>query len=280
MLPYTKQERKARPMFRGLLQYFPDALSYVAHVSHVGNEQHNAGQPMHWAREKSSDHGDCIIRHQCDAGTVDDDKLLHSGKVAWRALAQLQLELEQRAEESVPVADSATSFRSLISAGRLVNSVQLLNYYEDTLYRSTAKPRVYVAGPMRGVKDFNFPAFDQAARFFRQNGWDVTNPADLDRAAPNGVARSDEEASSEERVTEYMQRDLADNLLKYRASNGDAIALLPGWEKSRGAVAEFAVARWAGLRILDATTGEPLTDFMVSDLVNLFTESLRGANGK
>lgn len=95
-LPTSKELRKQTPMYSGLLQYFPDALAYVAHVSYVGNEQHNPGQPLHWAREKSTDHGDCIVRHQTDAGTFDDDSILHSGKVAWRALAQLQIELEQR----------------------------------------------------------------------------------------------------------------------------------------------------------------------------------------
>ena len=81
-------------MYEGLLKYFPDALAYVAYVSKVGNDQHNPGQPLHWVKEKSTDHGDCIIRHQVDAGTMDDDNVLHSGKVAWRALAQLQVELE------------------------------------------------------------------------------------------------------------------------------------------------------------------------------------------
>jgi len=90
----SKQERKDRPMYEGLLKYFPDALAYVAYVSKVGNDQHNPGQPLHWAKEKSTDHGDCIIRHQVDAGTMDDDNVLHSGKVAWRSLAQLQVELE------------------------------------------------------------------------------------------------------------------------------------------------------------------------------------------
>jgi len=94
-------------MFNGLLKYFPDALAYVAHVSHVGNEQHNPGEPLHWAREKSTDHGDCIIRHQVEAGMMDDDGLLHDGKVAWRALAQLQLELERRGMAVRPVGEAA-----------------------------------------------------------------------------------------------------------------------------------------------------------------------------
>jgi hypothetical protein len=52
------------------------------------------GQPLHWARGKSTDHGDCLVRHQIDAGTFDTDGQRHSAKVAWRALAQLQQELE------------------------------------------------------------------------------------------------------------------------------------------------------------------------------------------
>jgi hypothetical protein len=88
------KERKATPMARGLLDYFPDALAAVAELSWIGNEQHNPGQPMYWAREKSADHADCIIRHMVDRGKVDTDGIRHATKVAWRALAQLQLELE------------------------------------------------------------------------------------------------------------------------------------------------------------------------------------------
>lgn len=90
-----KKLRKESPMYRGLLAYFPDACAYVAHVSFKGNEQHNPGEPMHWAREKSTDHGDCIVRHQAEFDKVDDDGLFHAGKVAWRALAQLQELLER-----------------------------------------------------------------------------------------------------------------------------------------------------------------------------------------
>lgn len=89
-----KQERKNMPMARGLLDYFPDALAYVAYVSKVGNDQHNPGQELHWAKEKSTDHADCIVRHLVDRGRLDVDDVLHSGKVAWRALALLQTELE------------------------------------------------------------------------------------------------------------------------------------------------------------------------------------------
>lgn len=92
-LTADRAARKAAPMHRGLKRYFPNALAYVSHVSYVGNEQHNPGEPMHWAYDKSTDEGDCIERHQAEAGTFDSDGLRHSGKVAWRALAQLEREL-------------------------------------------------------------------------------------------------------------------------------------------------------------------------------------------
>lgn len=95
MLPTDKELRKKSPMARGLLDYFPKACAYISHVSYVGNEQHNPGEPMHWAREKSNDHADCIVRHLVDRGQIDaEDGIRHSGKMAWRALALLELELE------------------------------------------------------------------------------------------------------------------------------------------------------------------------------------------
>lgn len=94
VLPVDAAERKATPMATGLLDYFPLALAEVARLSKIGNDQHNPGQPMHWARGKSIDHADTILRHLVDRGTVDTDGVRHSTKVAWRALAMLQQELE------------------------------------------------------------------------------------------------------------------------------------------------------------------------------------------
>lgn len=93
-LPTGRAERKAIPLVSGLLDYFPAALAEVAHVSQVGNDQHNPGEPLHHARGKSMDHVDCIVRHLVDRGALDTDGLRHSAKVAWRALALLQEELE------------------------------------------------------------------------------------------------------------------------------------------------------------------------------------------
>lgn len=93
ILPSDAAERKAVPLAEGLLYYFPNALAEIARVSRRGNDQHNPGQPMHWAMDKSTDHADCILRHLIDAGTVDGDGQLHTAKVAWRALALLETEL-------------------------------------------------------------------------------------------------------------------------------------------------------------------------------------------
>lgn len=94
MLTNDHKARKERPIMRGVLDYFPDAIAEIANVSFVGNEQHNPGQPMHWDRGKSTDHADCIARHLMDRGTLDTDGMRHTAKAAWRALALLQEELE------------------------------------------------------------------------------------------------------------------------------------------------------------------------------------------
>ena len=93
-LPEDKDLRKATPLCTGVLDYFPDALAAVAQVSKIGNDQHNPGEPLHWARGKSNDQEDCLLRHLVDRGTFDVDGARHSAKVAWRALAMLQLEIE------------------------------------------------------------------------------------------------------------------------------------------------------------------------------------------
>src|SRR5216683_3168612 len=100
------KKRKDLPITRGVLDYFPDAIAAVAEVSRLGNEQHNPGQPLHWAREKSTDHADCIARHLIERGTVDMDGARHSAKLAWRALALLQTELEELAASTRAVLES------------------------------------------------------------------------------------------------------------------------------------------------------------------------------
>ena len=97
-----EENREDYPMADGLLDYFPNALAYVAYISKLGSEKHNPGQPMHWNRSKSTDHLNKIVRHTVDAGRLDSDCVRHSGNLAWRALANLQVELEKELGYPLP----------------------------------------------------------------------------------------------------------------------------------------------------------------------------------
>lgn len=100
-LPTDSNDRKNYALFRGCLRYFPAALAGVAKTSKLGNDKHNPGQEMHHARSKSSDHGDCIIRHLMDLDDLlaimkrgeevsQEEILAEVSSLAWRALALSQ----------------------------------------------------------------------------------------------------------------------------------------------------------------------------------------------
>ena len=99
MLPIMTDaaDRKNTPIATGCLDYFPAALAEIALVSKMGNDQHNPGERLNWARGKSNDQADSAIRHFLARGTLDSDGLRHTAKWAWRALAALQTELEDAA---------------------------------------------------------------------------------------------------------------------------------------------------------------------------------------
>jgi hypothetical protein len=97
MLPTDSKERKAAPICSGVLDYFPLALAAIARMSRIGNDKHNPGAPLHWSRDKSSNHRDCIVNHLIDCGVVDPDTgELHDVALAWRALANLEIAEESR----------------------------------------------------------------------------------------------------------------------------------------------------------------------------------------
>jgi len=98
--PEDSAARKTYPLYSGVLQYFPDALAAVAHHSYLGNEKHNPGQSLHWARGKSDDHLDAAARHLAEGDLVG---------LAWRALAALQVSCEVAGAPMAPGAVDATS---------------------------------------------------------------------------------------------------------------------------------------------------------------------------
>lgn len=106
MLPTDAQARKNIPIYSGFIKYFPDAMIKVAQLSKIGNDQHNPGQPLHWAKEKSGDELDAFMRHMIDDATgvpLDLDGVEHATKMAWRAMANLQrlCDAEREREEAL-----------------------------------------------------------------------------------------------------------------------------------------------------------------------------------
>lgn len=94
--PRTAAERKAEPLHSGPMTYFPDALAAVSRLCLKANDKHNPGEPMHWARGKSTDQLDCAARHILTPGEPDEFGEIELVAAAWRALAALQLAEEAR----------------------------------------------------------------------------------------------------------------------------------------------------------------------------------------
>lgn len=112
--------------------------------------------------------------------------------------------------------------------------------------------RVYIAGPMTGIPQFNYPAFDAAAECLRRQGHEVFSPAEMDdpetrrlaMASPDGSPGSG--TANGETWGDFLARDvklIADSEL-------DAVVVLPGWERSRGARLETFIARMEGIAVL------------------------------
>lgn len=93
-LPEDDATRGLYPMAEGCLDYFPNALAEVSRISYEGNLKHNPGEPMGWARSKSTDHRNKIIRHTVDSRPDTEIAIEHASQAAWRALAHLQTKIE------------------------------------------------------------------------------------------------------------------------------------------------------------------------------------------
>lgn len=95
--------------------------------------------------------------------------------------------------------------------------------------------RIYISGPMSGMPDLNFTAFNVEATRLRGLGYEVVNPVDLN---PRDQALS---------WHECMRNDLKGLL------DCDTVALLPGWERSQGAHLEMHIAHRVGMQIVTAS---------------------------
>jgi len=109
---------------------------------------------------------------------------------------------------------------------------------------------VYIAGPMRGIPLFNFPAFYRAAALLQMLGHKPINPAELDQQAGFDPSTLPEDYDWQNLdAIGFSLRDAAKRDLVAIVESATAILLLPGWERSKGARAERAVAEWLGLRV-------------------------------
>lgn len=104
--------------------------------------------------------------------------------------------------------------------------------------------RIYLAGPMTGLPDYNFPAFDHATKQLRALGHTVFNPAENDR--DNGFDASGLEGHEAERLGFSVRRALKQDL-SWICDHAEAVAVLPDWHRSKGALTETTLATALGI---------------------------------
>lgn len=111
--------------------------------------------------------------------------------------------------------------------------------------------KLYLAGPMRGYKDFNFPAFREAAAYLRSQDHEVFSPAEKDEER-HGVGTLTSETGDEADVVAkgFSLRHALYDDTKYICLEAEGIAMLPGWEASSGARAEWALANALGHKVI------------------------------
>jgi hypothetical protein len=120
-------------------------------------------------------------------------------------------------------------------------------YRNDPAEPAPPKGCIYIAGPMRGLPEFNFPAFMQAEAHLSRLNWETRNPArkDLEVFEYKGTDGTQAELEAQN----FDLEEAALWAMTTIITECDAIALLPGWKKSNGAKAEYALARWLGLAV-------------------------------
>jgi Domain of unknown function (DUF4406) len=135
--------------------------------------------------------------------------------------------------------DSSVPFRSSVDGCGLSKLTTCRDF--DLVERVT---RVYIAGPMSGMIDLNFPAFHAAAAEYRKRGAFVINPAEMNGG--DAEIYHTEKMTAEQYHAHWVKCTKKDiNALL----TCDAIVMLDGWQKSRGAKLEHHIARNLGLTI-------------------------------
>lgn len=121
--------------------------------------------------------------------------------------------------------------------------------------------RLYIAGPMTGIPHFNIPAFDEAAAYLRSLGHDIVSPAELDDPSDRAAAFASPDGSAVHYESGKTWGDfLARDVKLISDGRFDGIAVLPGWERSRGARLEtFVGMALHALPLFGVVMGKGLT---------------------
>lgn len=133
--------------------------------------------------------------------------------------------------------------------------------------------RIYIAGPMRGIPEFNFPAFDEATAWLRARGHDVFNPAERDRDE-DGFTGEGFDGTEDLSQHGFDLRAALGADLAWITEHADLVVVLPGWEESKGANAEVATAVALGIPFRRYDTMRNTTRYLVGDVGDRMTESL------
>jgi hypothetical protein len=181
------------------------------------------------------------------ATPLPDGTALTSNECCW---ADDAVQLEPQEEWAAEKAAFAAGKVIEVSTASGLHWVETIRpeWSKHLQYRIKPEPQklnVYCAGPMSCYADYNFPAFFAASEFLEQQGYTSINPAQLDIDAGYPLERL--KLLTPEEFQEFLKGAMKRDLEAIQSC--DALVLLPGWESSKGARAERAVAEWAGLRV-------------------------------
>ena len=256
------------------IDYRDQMLTRFAELMARGAAKYNA---RNWelarGEEELERYHSSALRHlvQWATGETDED---HAAAVMFNLMAAETVKAKMRADASVrlanALAEAAEQGESMFSSRREVLEAEGLTGFPDAVEEDLdgsiaawldcscrkcetddfspqpgmARDTVYIAGPMSGLPGYNYPAFNDAAKRFEDMGWRVFNPAT--NPHPDNLDQMDPDQAR----AHFMAVDIPMVL------QSDAVAVLPGWENSKGATLEVAIGRMLQLRILDAVTME------------------------
>lgn len=156
------------------------------------------------------------------------------------------------------IVDECQRFGGFVSGKKEFRCISTMQMW---LMHECPNQRIYVAGPMTGLPDNNYPAFHDAAARLRKRCWHVENPAE------NPAPHVDAACS----WTAYMRMGVSQLMTCH------AIYLLPGWQQSKGASLEYLVAQQLGLVIYEHATQD---DVLQEQLQALVTKSRQPKQGQ